>query len=202
MVNTGDDMSGKYMELRKKDGRDLMNEFIVVPDDNLNKQKKYDVFVGVAKNLHWVKLDNDNLIMEGEAALSKYTVERTTRKKPRLSKILPPKGWLEDVPVLTYYPVWSICTDTTNYFTSSKGSKGFEDPYGGAKNDYNSGYYDALRDAAHIKKLKLSFELIEAVFGPIDAELRKQYKEANEHKYFSDPVKKLKRPSRTLHNKS
>ncbi len=163
------------MELGEKDDRDLMNEVAVVPDEiNLNKQKEHVVYVGIAKNLYWDEL-NDDLSIRGGATLSKYIVRKSTKKRPRLQNIPMRRMWLENVPVLKYHPVWSICTNyNSDYFISS----------GKPQKNTGEGYRKSLKGAALKKGLVLSEQLIEAVFGPIDDELMKQYDEAKEFNYF------------------
>ncbi len=175
MVNIGDDMNENYMELRNESGGDIMNEVAVVPDAiKLDKQNEYEVYVGIARNLYWDESNND-LSIRGGATLSKYIKRKSTRKRPRLANILPPIMWLEDVPVLKYHHVWSICTDyNSDYFISS----------GKPQKNTGEGYRKSLKGAALKKGLVLSEQLIGAVFGPIDDELMKQYDEAKEFNYF------------------
>lgn len=164
------------MQLKKEFGRDLTSEVAVVPDEiKLNKQKEYAVYVGTAENLYWDESNHD-LILKGGATLSKYIARKSTKKRPRLSKILPPKVWLENVPVLTYCPVWSIRTESDHYFFISSGKS--------QKEYISTDYRGSLKYAALEKELKLSEELIETVFGPIDDELMRQYEKAKEFNYF------------------
>ena len=115
----------------------------------------------------------------GEATLSKYLRTESTKSKLQVVRLFPPRFEREDVTVVKDIKQWSI---ESGYFTRFFSlEQGFVD------------YQKVIIDrAAEHPGLKLSRQLLEVVFGPIEQRINELYapvKVIDEYNKFQELVK-------------
>jgi hypothetical protein len=149
------------LEVRLNQKTYLRNEVVISTDEETA------VYVGEAIGLHF-----DGMDIRGKARLSRYDRTKGTKNKRKLVQWLPPKFQTEEVPFVNDTRLWKIDSGEYNheYFLS----------YGELQTGYDctAHYRAALKGAAANIGLKLSHELFEMVFEPIDSEILDMYKQA------------------------
>lgn len=155
------------LESKLEDETYLKNEFEV------NADGKIVIYVGEAIDLHYTPGG-----IQGGVRLTKYERHEGTKKERTLVRWFPPKFETKEIPVVEDKLIWQIgkwkryfnhlpsLFFITCYFDEIKACTKHEHLY----------YRGSIEAGAANLGIKLSHQLFECVFGPIDDELLKRYR--------------------------